>query len=407
MAHRDCPRTAASGGEGYTEKNHSRAAPTRPMTQLDPRSLIAMAGLMAALMAVVLYFMRRYYPPSIQGIGYWASAPLMWLVATVMFSGRGVFPDLFSMAVANTLLLVGTTAFYIGCRRFLGHGGGWRLWGSVAALSALLFAWLTYGYSSYPLRLGSFTALMICIHAANLRFLLRHGGKRFPVRLVEVVLVLHIAVLAVRLSTTLVGRAGNDLMEPSLYQTLYIGAYVLTVLMLSIGAVLMATDRLTTELNHLATHDALTHTLNRRALLERFEEELARSQRTGKGPALMMLDLDHFKAVNDTRGHQHGDAVLVHFVQRAQAVLRRPDRLGRYGGEEFVVLLPETGAQNAQAVAQRIHAAATSGHALDCQLSIGLTTWLGPQDTLDAMLARADKALYQAKAQGRNQTCVA
>ena len=377
------------------------------MTQLDPRSLIAMAGLMAALMAVVLYFMRRYYPPSIQGIGYWASAPLMWLLATVMFSGRGVFPDLFSMVVANTLLLVGTTAFYIGCRRFLGHGGGWRLWGSVAALSALLFAWLTYGYSSYPLRLGSFTALMICIHAANLRFLLRHGGKRFPVRLVEVVLVLHIAVLAVRLSTTLVGRAGNDLMEPSLYQTLYIGAYVLTVLMLSIGAVLMATDRLTTELNHLATHDALTHTLNRRALLERFEEELARSQRTGKGPALMMLDLDHFKAVNDTRGHQHGDAVLVHFVQRAQAVLRRPARLGRYGGEEFVVLLPETGAQDAHAVAQRIHAAAASGHALDCQLSIGLTTWLGPQDTLDAMLARADKALYQAKEQGRNQTCVA
>ena len=377
------------------------------MTQLDPRSLIAMAGLMAALMAVVLYFMRRYYPPSIQGIGYWASAPLMWLVATVMFSGRGVFPDLFSMVVANTLLLLGTTAFYVGCRRFLGHGGGWRLWGTVAALSALVFAWLTYGHPSYPLRLGSFTALMICIYAANLRFLLCHGGKRFPVRLVEVVLALHIAVLAVRLSSTLVGRAGSDLMEPSLYQTLYIGAYVLTVLMLSIGAVLMATDRLTTELNHLATHDALTHTLNRRALLERFEEELARSQRTGKGPSLMMLDLDHFKAVNDTRGHQHGDAVLVHFVQRAQAALRRPDRLGRYGGEEFVVLLPETGAQDAQAVAQRIHAAAASGHALDCRLSIGLTTWLGPQDTLDAMLARADKALYQAKAQGRNQTCVA
>ena len=377
------------------------------MTQLDPRSLIAMAGLMAALMAVVLYFMRRYYPPSIQGIGYWASAPLMWLVATVMFSGRGVFPDLFSMVVANTLLLLGTTAFYVGCRRFLGHGGGWRLWGTVAALSALVFAWLTYGHPSYPLRLGSFTALMICIYAANLRFLLCHGGKRFPVRLVEVVLALHIAVLAVRLSSTLVGRAGSDLMEPSLYQTLYIGAYVLTVLMLSIGAVLMATDRLTTELNHLATHDALTHTLNRRALLERFEEELARSQRTGKGPSLMMLDLDHFKAVNDTRGHQHGDAVLVHFVQRAQAVLRRPDRLGRYGGEEFVVLLPETGAQDAQAVAQRIHAAAASGHALDCRLSIGLTTWLGPQDTLDAMLARADQALYQAKAQGRNQTCVA
>jgi len=131
-----------------------------------------------------------------------------------------------------------------------------------------------------------------------------------------------------------------------------------------------------------------------------------RCQRSGKGPSLMMLDLDHFKAVNDTRGHQHGDAVLVHFVTRAQAVLRRADRLGRYGGEEFVVLLPETDAYAARGVAQRIHAAVATGHALDCQLSIGVTTWQGPDDTLDAMLARADKALYQAKEQGRNQTCV-
>ena len=377
------------------------------MTPLDPRSLIAMGGLMAALMAVVLLFMRRYYPRSIQGLGYWASAPLIWLAATVLFLGRGVLPDLLALVTANTLLLLGTTAYYIGCRRFLGHGGGWRLWGGVAAVSVPVFTWLTYGYPHYPTRLGAFTALMLCIYAANLRFLLRHGGQRFPVRLVEVVLVLHIAVLLLRFSSILTGRGGNDLLEPSFYQTLYIGAYVLTVLMLSIGAVLMATDRLTTELNHLATHDSLTRTLNRRALLERFEDELARSQRTGKGPALMMLDLDHFKTVNDTRGHQHGDAVLVHFAQRTQAVLRRADRLGRYGGEEFLVLLPETDTDAARIVAQRVHAAATSGHALDCQLSIGVATWHGPRDTLDAMLARADKALYRAKEQGRNQTCVA
>jgi diguanylate cyclase (GGDEF)-like protein len=306
------------------------------------------------------------------------------------------------------LLLLGTSSYYIGCRRFLGQAGGWRLWGSVAMLAALLFTWLTYGYPHYPLRLGTFTALMICVYAANLRFLWRHGGTRFPMRLVEVVLAVQIAVLLVRLGSVVAGHAGNDLMEPSLFQTLYIGTYVLTVLMLSIGAVLMATDRLTTELEHLATHDPLTRTLNRRALLERFEEELARSQRNGKsGPAIMMLDLDHFKAVNDTLGHQHGDAVLDHFAQRTQAVLRRADRLGRYGGEEFLVLLPETDAEAARNVAQRIHAAAASGHTLDCQLSIGLTTWQGSHDTQSAMLARADKALYQAKAQGRNQTCVA
>jgi len=97
---------------------------------------------------------------------------------------------------------------------------------------------------------------------------------------------------------------------------------------------------------------------------------------------------------------------LVHFAHTTQAVLRRADRLGRYGGEEFMLLLPETGAQEARRVAQRIHAALAVGHRLDCQLSIGLTSWRGPDDTLDAMLARADQALYQAKAQGRNQTCI-
>lgn len=377
------------------------------MTQLDPRSLIAMAGLMAALMAVVLYFMRRYYPPSIQGIGYWASAPLLWLLASALFSTRGVLPDLLTLVLANELLFIGSTVYYIGCRRFLGHTNGWHPWAAAVVLTTLALSWLTYGQPHYAARLVLFTLMMISVYTANLRFLLRHGGNRFPVRLVEAVMVLHIAALVLRLGSALTGQAGTDLMEPSLYQTLHVGAYVLAVLLLSIGAVLMATDRLTTELQYLATHDTLTQSLNRRALLEHCEDELARSQRTGKGPSLMMLDLDHFKAVNDTRGHQHGDAVLVHFVQRAQAVLRRPDRLGRYGGEEFVVLLPETDAQDAQAVAQRIHAATASGHALDCRLSIGLTTWLGPQDTLDAMLARADKALYQAKAQGRNQTCVA
>ena len=158
---------------------------------------------------------------------------------------------------------------------------------------------------------------------------------------------------------------------------------------------------------HEALHDELTALPNRRHLLEQLGHALATRRPEHVGPTVIYIDLDHFKAVNDTLGHQHGDAVLDHFAQRTQAVLRRADRLGRYGGEEFVVLLPETGAQDAQAVAQRIHAAAASGHALDCRLSIGLTTWLGPQDTLDAMLARADKALYQAKAQGRNQTCVA
>ena len=377
------------------------------MTNLDPRSMIALAGFMSAVMAMVLLFMRRHYPPSIRGVGVWAAAPLLWLLSTVLFGARGAIPDWLGLVLANQLMVLGSVTYYMGTRQFMGQPATWRTWNWVMAGTTVVFAWLTYGWPNYAVRVGFFTVVMGVLYAEQLRFMLRHGGRNFPVRLVEVTLGLHMLVLGVRLGSILAGHAGNDLMEPSLFQTLYIGAYALTVLMLSIGAVLMATDRLRTELEHLATYDSLTQTLNRRALLQRCEDELERAQRYGNGPSIMMVDLDNFKAVNDTRGHQHGDAVLVHFADCTRQVLRRADRLGRYGGEEFLVLLPDSDIDAAMVVAQRIHATLATGHALDCQVSIGLTSWTGPHDTLDAMLSRADAALYRAKRDGRNRTVVA
>ncbi len=361
---------------------------------------------MSAVMAMVLLFMRRHYPPSIRGVGGWAAAPLIWLGSTLLFGMRGAIPDWLGLVLANQLLVLGNVTYYMGTRQFMGQPPTWRTWNWVMAGSTVVFIYLTYWAPNYPARVGFFTLLMGVLYAVQLRFMLRHGGRDFPVRLVEVVLALHMLVLAVRLGSILAGNAGSGLMEASVFQTLYVGAYVLTVLMLSIGAVLMATDRLRTELEHLATYDSLTQALNRRALLQRCEDELERAQRYGNGPSIMMLDLDNFKAVNDTHGHQHGDAVLVHFTERTRQVLRRADRLGRYGGEEFLVLLPGADAAAAEGVAQRIHATLASGHPLDCQVSIGLTSWSGPQETLDAMLSRADAALYRAKREGRNRTVV-
>lgn len=377
------------------------------MLSLDPRSLIAMAFVMSALMSVILAFMRRHYPTHIRGVGYWAGAPGLWLISTVLYSSRGYVHPLFSVVLANVMLMGGSILYYIGCQRFLGFQSTWRGWVVFLIIAALAFTQLIDDATHYPLRLVVFTSLMLIIYGANLLFLLHHGGKRLPVRMVQIVLGTHMVVLLLRLISAVTGMAGNHIMEASPIQTLYISAYVLLILMLSIGAVLMATDRLVTELEYLATHDPLTHTLNRRALFERCHDELARTQRTGqRGPSILMLDLDHFKHINDTYGHQHGDAILAHFAQTTQSLLRRIDRLGRYGGEEFMLLLPDTDSAQAQVVAQRIHDTAACGHALDCKLSIGATTWQGPHDTLETMLARADAALYLAKASGRNQTCV-
>ena len=371
---------------------------------LDPRSLIAMAGVMSALMALVLLLMRRNYPSWIRGLGAWALAPVLWLAATVLFGARDSVPPWVGLVVANLLLMLGTVTFYMGTRRFMGQPLTWRLWSGVIAGTMLMIIVFSYWMPNYTVRVGCFAIVMGVLYAAQLRFMLRHGERSFPVRMTEVVLGLHMVVLAMRGVSIFTGHAGTGLLEPSLFQTLYVGAYALTVLMLSIGAVLMATDRLRTELEHLATHDSLTQCLNRRAMLQCCTDELERAQRYGHGLSIMMLDLDHFKTVNDTHGHQHGDAVLVHFADRVRQVLRRADKLGRYGGEEFLVLLPNTAATEAHHVAQRIHTTLATGHRLDCQVSIGLASWAGPHDTLDAMLSRADAALYRAKKQGRNQT---
>lgn len=376
------------------------------MNSLDPRSLIAMGGFMALVMGLVLGFMRRYYPTSILGLGYWALAPAAWLGAAVLFAIPSPWHTEVGIWLGNGLVLLGFALFHVGCRRFFGQPVQWPRVAVPFALVMLCLAWFTGPDPSYRMRVAVVTAAIAVAHTSTLVLLWQSGVRNFPVRMVQATLVVHLGVLLMRLQTVLSIPEVNDLMEASTVQTFYLGAYVVAVLLLSIGAVLMATDRVRTELEHMATHDALTGTLNRRAILGLCTDEHERSVRYGQAFSLMMMDLDHFKAINDTHGHQHGDRVLVHFSECTGAALRRADRLGRYGGEEFVVLLPNTTTEAALPVVERIHTALAAGHALDCSVSIGVTHWHGPNDTLDAMLARADAALYQAKAQGRHRTCV-
>ena len=91
------------------------------MTNLDPRSMIALGGFMSAVMAMVLLFMRRHYPPSIRGVGGWAAAPLIWLGSTLLFGMRGAIPDWLGLVLANQLLVLGNVTYYMGTRQFMGQ----------------------------------------------------------------------------------------------------------------------------------------------------------------------------------------------------------------------------------------------------------------------------------------------
>ncbi|MGE7414895.1 GGDEF domain-containing protein [Methylobacterium tarhaniae] len=164
--------------------------------------------------------------------------------------------------------------------------------------------------------------------------------------------------------------------------------------------------RLEAELRRLADTDPLTGALARRRFLEVCARDWPR--RDGQGACLLMLDLDRFKLVNDSHGHAAGDAALIAFVTACRSALRSLDAVGRLGGEEFAVLLVETGPEDGAAIAERIRAAvaanpvATEGGPIGITVSIGLAE-AGPAESLEAAMRRADAALYAAKHGGRNR----
>ena len=167
--------------------------------------------------------------------------------------------------------------------------------------------------------------------------------------------------------------------------------------------------RLESELTRLATTDPLTGICNRRAFTNRATQEFERSARYQRPLSLAILDIDHFKRVNDTFGHQAGDEVLQVLARTSLSVLRTPDVLGRWGGEEFAFLFPETDASAVIEACERLRitlSAATiaAGESnVNLTVSIGVTSKTTADKDIDDMLRRADRALYHAKAQGRNQ----
>ncbi|MFH2123651.1 MAG: bacteriohemerythrin [Pseudomonadota bacterium] len=175
------------------------------------------------------------------------------------------------------------------------------------------------------------------------------------------------------------------------------------------------TDRkiLEHELQRQAQFDYLTGLANRRYFIERGEEEIVRTSRYGRPMSLLMLDIDRFKEINDTHGHHAGDITLQMFATHCQKALRKIDIIGRIGGEEFAVILPETDGEAAYEGAERLCQSIASqtmtteaGAFIGLTVSIGLTTLVvGGEANLDTLLRQADEALYKAKCLGRNRVC--
>lgn len=365
-----------------------------------------------ALSAIMLMVLRSLARSGVAGVREWTAANVLAIVALLLFAARGRVADVLSYDAANFLFLAAPMTMYAGFEHHLGRRPALGALVGLLAVATVLQAAFHYGVDLPALRvaLSSLSHGAVCCALAwSVRPRRRERGPRYPARF---------AFWAA--STLAAAHAGRTAVYAAHYDaqvTLFDGSAVNLVCFalgtlalpgLTLGAVMMANAGLIGQARHAAEHDFLTGALSRRAFFGHAERAHGEALRAGHALALMIFDVDHFKAINDTHGHGVGDQVLVDLVARAHLALRGAG-CARLGGEEFAVLLPGMEADAAVRLADELRRAferasvrVASGPAVRYTVSVGVAG-LEAGESLSGLLQRADEALYAAKRGGRNQ----
>jgi diguanylate cyclase (GGDEF)-like protein len=380
------------------------------MEFIDPRTFLLVANLLGMLCALVLWVQAKSFPDDIGGLRDWAKAVVLIGCASGLASMRGIFSDTLSIVAASAMLLCGQWLLVVGLQRYTGRKPALRpTLDGIGALMVLI-VWLTYGSHNYQGRIFIMALAHIVFFSIGAYLAWQAEPKGFGRRFLAVVFMLGVAVALWRIATlSMAVDESDELFDHNLIQQVYLGMFSLGVLGLSIGFILLANERLRVELEFMATRDPMTGMFNRRAFFNRAEIEWSRSMRSGRPLAAITSDIDFFKKVNDTYGHHIGDLVIKDFANRSSAMLRLPDILARFGGEEFVILLPDTGLAEARKVAERIRREIQTHRdkglpAYTVSLGVSMAQGAaGQAANIEALLAEADAALYRAKEGGRNR----
>lgn len=379
------------------------------MTQLlnmDIRTvmfLLALGNLSAAALLLVYIGRLRDAPDTM-----FALAKLMQGLAWPLLALRGEIPDPLSFGAGNALLLSG---FWLeaACIGVLDRPGPlWpRAWKTVlATLAACLATGTIIEQPNLRVALIS-AAATFCFALTGLR-LFRVFPSPSRLRALQAGMYLLLAALVVWRGLAALATSTVTMFTPGLPLTVvYLPLYLL-LFAGSFGMLLVFKERDDQLLAQMASHDELTGAPNRRSVLDMAGRLIAKAHRENSALAVLMLDIDHFKQVNDTHGHMIGDMVLRDLTRIISEGVRAYDAYGRYGGEEFVAVLPGASLDDARHVAERIRAAAEASRPIGSEavlytVSIGISWGIPEKESLEALLHQADMAMYAAKRLGRNR----
>ena len=388
-------------------------AARQPALKVHSPTLLIIAALLTALVTTVLYAVWSFNR-NIPGLRLWMVSFLLGSVFSVSLLVRDWFPEVVAVVISQGSVSLAAYLCLMASRMYMGRRP-FSHWYAVVGIGALMVASVYFtvvqphlGMRFVFVGLGAGTCFLL-----TARTMADGGVRRVPARyLFALVAGLHGLFLLLRPALFKLAPVAPGGLPDAGLVTL-VSQFVLledivAVVLLGFGALMLANEFITSELRHLAEMDPLTNVFNRRAFLTLLDKAISAAQRTGTAVPVLVMDLDHFKNINDTWGHRAGDDVLRHFVMLAHRCLRKEDVMGRLGGEEFAIFLPNASAAGALAVAERLRAlveaqpVATGPQSIPLTVSVGVTL-CAHGDAAGAALQRADEAMYLAKERGRNR----
>ncbi len=379
---------------------------------MDNTILLVLTVILLGLMTIVLS-VEKLMNRNIPGIGYWALSYFCSFIFSLYFFLKPSFsfPNLLSVFIFQSFSFITAFLAYVGAKEYVGKKVPSKL-----NLISIWFLILAFNYyfteiqSNIAVRFV-FSGIIGCIFFLLAAKTIAYGGlEKFPKRyFFALSCVAHGLFLLIR--PLLINTEQLHLIRMHSYYSIaeiIFAESLISLVLIAMGVLTLANEYMLSQVKKLAELDFLTKVFNRGAFMNMINKTCSQMKRMNSPISLLAIDLDHFKKINDTWGHSVGDEALCHFVQVSNECLRDGDIIGRLGGEEFAILLPNTNHNDALKVAERIRTSLMNSPLKTENLSVCLTASFGvatanEDEDIKFFLKRADDAMYLAKKNGRNR----